>query len=89
MPSQSRLEGESTLDHWTRTESPDLDRILGLTDTVTCDDVDDGGRVRKRKRMKRGCRRDIDAGLSADCGGGDRWSAGVNFHEDFFSISSN
>lgn len=35
MPSQSRSEGESTPDHWMRTESPDLDRVVLDRETET------------------------------------------------------
>lgn len=34
MPSQSRSEGDSTLDHWMTTESPDRFRVLGEIDKV-------------------------------------------------------
>lgn len=53
MPSQSRLDGESTPDHWIRIGSPDLERILGEMDREGPDCVD-GSRRERRKTMRRG-----------------------------------
>lgn len=50
MPSQSRSEGDSTLDHWMTTESPDRFRDLGDIDKVDLALAEE--RKRETKRMK-------------------------------------
>lgn len=54
MPSQSRLDGESTPDHSIRTESPDLETTFGVTDKDTLDaNANRSKKIRRRRRRRR------------------------------------
>lgn len=54
MPSQSRSEGESMPDHLTRTESPDLERVVVFREMETwCWKEGLKKKKRKRKKMKK------------------------------------
>lgn len=52
MPSQSSFEGVSMPDHWMRTESPDLERVVGFREIETCW-VTVKKRVERRKKKKK------------------------------------
>ena len=51
MPSQSSSDGESMPDHWMRTVSPDLERVMGETKTETLD-WKEGLKKKMEKRKK-------------------------------------
>lgn len=65
MPSQSSSEGEAMPDHWMLIGSPDLARVVGVTEKETCDGVDGSKRDKIRKRRK-GARGFIFRFLSVD-----------------------
>lgn len=51
MPSQSRSEGESMPDHWIWTESPDLERTVGVIEMEGLDSKE--GFIKKKKRKNK------------------------------------
>lgn len=53
MPSQSRLEGSAIPDHWIRTASPDLERVVVLREMVTFWWVGTKKRVMVRKEQRK------------------------------------
>lgn len=61
MPSQSRSEGESTLDHWMMMESPDRFRVLGEMDKVALALAEEMKRETKRMRVEKSTIMAIDA----------------------------
>lgn len=65
------MEGEATSDHWTKTVSPDLFKVLVLTVRVGLDKDGIGAR-KKRRAISRG----IMAG--SDCGKGDIGEDGLD-----------
>lgn len=53
MPSQSRSEGDSTLDHWMTTESPDRFRVLGEIDKVALALAEEAKTETKRMKVEK------------------------------------